>query len=189
MTKMKKLDIFTFSRYEVHVRFHTGETPFKCHICGKGFRDDRKMRLHVKRHNSDLNNKCHLCPRSFEGPKALQKHLLAHEMGRYVKPKVIMNADGSTSMALPTETGAGGPGSGGSGTATAHASEPATVIQPQLASVIGSDGQPQQVVAIMPAPLQPNETARNSIEPKVNIFSKVSFPLNFPAFSMFYPNI
>ena len=141
------------------------------------------MRLHVKRHNSDLNNKCHLCPRSFEGPKALQKHLLAHEMGRYVKPKVIMNADGSTSMALPTEAGAGGPGGGSSSTALAAE---AAVIQPQLASVIGSDGQPQQVVAIMPAPLQPNETAQNSIEPKVNLLNCVRLFLKIDMITFCY---
>ena len=53
-------------------------------LCGKGFRDDRKMKLHMARHNSGLSHKCHLCPRSFEGPKPLSKHIKAHEMGRYV---------------------------------------------------------------------------------------------------------
>ena len=78
--------------------FHTGETPFKCHLCGKGFRDKRKLKLHVARHTGSLPNKCHLCPRSFEGPKALQKHLLAHESERVVQPKLITNADGTTAI-------------------------------------------------------------------------------------------
>ena len=70
------------------------------------------MRLHVARHDGTLPNKCDLCPRSFEGPKALEKHKEAHRLGRFVQPKVIMNADGTMAMALPTETGAGGPGTG-----------------------------------------------------------------------------
>mgnify|MGYP006888584602 CR=1 FL=1 len=53
-------------------------------------------------------------------------------MGRVVKPKVIMNADGSTSMALPTESGAGGPGSGNSvaATVTVAAATPARALLP-----------------------------------------------------------
>ena len=65
----------------------------------------------MQRHAGTLPNKCHLCPRSFEGPKALQKHLLAHESDRVVQPKLIQNADGSTSIALPTDNGIGGHGS------------------------------------------------------------------------------
>ena len=65
-----------FYRYDVHVRFHTGETPFKCPVCNKGFRDSKKMKVHISRCHKDKQLKCQLCPEVLDSAKAFEKHLL-----------------------------------------------------------------------------------------------------------------
>ena len=112
------------------------------------------MRRHVARHDGSLPNKCDLCPRSFEGPKALEKHKEAHRMGRFVQPKVIMNADGSMAMALPTEAGAGGPGIGTSTVVPPTSANAAAQLDSSLTTpVIGTEGQTNLALAgLQPIP-------------------------------------
>jgi KRAB domain-containing zinc finger protein len=43
-----------------HVRVHTGDMPWKCHICPKKFRAKNNLYDHIKRHNP--NNRPFNCP-------------------------------------------------------------------------------------------------------------------------------
>jgi len=58
----------------MHNRIHSGEKPYKCHMCDKAFGNSGHLYRHMRVHTGDKPYKCSLCNRSFSRISHLQRH-------------------------------------------------------------------------------------------------------------------
>jgi len=66
------------NKLEIHMRYHTGEKPYKCNFCKKRFTTRDNLVVHERIHIGEKRYRCKICKKKFVQRSNLKTHKLTH---------------------------------------------------------------------------------------------------------------
>lgn len=62
-------------KLEEHNKVHTGEKPFKCHVCNRAFNKKNNLATHMYVHSTNKRYRCELCGEGFMRRSTIESHI------------------------------------------------------------------------------------------------------------------